>query len=67
MGKPYSVVLRQRVFDYISAGHSCCAAARVFGVSPSMAVPLAAGFRSKGSIASKVQFASLTAPPPLSD
>lgn len=55
MGKPYSMDLRQRVFDYISAGHSCRAAARVFGVSPSTAVRLAAGFRDKGSIAAKVQ------------
>lgn len=55
MGKAYSMDLRQRVFDYIAAGHSCRAAACVFGVSPSTAVRLAAGFRDKGSIAPKVQ------------
>ncbi len=55
MGKAYSMDLRQRVFDRIAAGHSCRAAARVFGVSPSTAVRLAAGFRDKGSIAPKAQ------------
>ena len=55
MGKAYSMDLRQRVFDYIAAGHSCRAAARVFGVSASTAVRLAAGFRDKGSIAPKAQ------------
>ena len=55
MGKTYSMDLRQRVFGYIAAGHSCRAAARVFGVSPSTAVRLAAGFRDKGSIAPKPQ------------
>jgi transposase len=55
MGKAYSMDLRQRVFDYIAAGHSCRGAARVFGVSPSTAVRLAAGFRDKGSIAPKAQ------------
>ena len=55
MGKAYSMDLRERVFDYISAGHSCRAAARVFGVSASTAVRLVAGFREHGSIAPKVQ------------
>ena len=55
MGKACSMDLRQRVFDYIAAGHSCRAATRVFGVSPSTAVRLAAGFRDKGSIAPKAQ------------
>jgi transposase len=55
MGKAYSMDLRQRVFDYISAGHSCRSAARMFGVSPSTAVRLAAGFRDTGSIAPKAQ------------
>ncbi len=55
MGKAYSIDLRQRVFDHIAAGHSCRAAARVFGVSPSTAVRLAAAFRDKGSIAPKAQ------------
>lgn len=55
MGKPYSMDLRQRVFDYIAAGHSCRASARVFGVSPSTAIRLAAGFRDEGTIAPKLQ------------
>ena len=55
MGKAYSMDLRQRVFDYITVGHSCRAAARVFGVSPSTAVRLAAGFRDLGTIAPKRQ------------
>lgn len=55
MGKAYSMDLRQRVFDDIAAGHSCRAAARVFGVSASTAVRLAAGFRDHGSIAPKTQ------------
>ena len=55
MGRAYSMDLRQRVFDHISAGHSCRTAARVFGVSPSTAVRLASAFRDKGSIAPKAQ------------
>ena len=42
MGKPYSLDLRERIFNYIAAGHSRRDAARVFGVSPSTAVRLAA-------------------------
>ena len=45
MGKPYSLDLRERIFDYIAAGHSRRDAARVFGVSPSTAVRLAASHR----------------------
>ena len=42
MGKPYSMDLRARVVAYVEAGHSCRAAARVFRVSASTAVRLAA-------------------------
>lgn len=55
MGKPYSQDLRKRVFDYIAAGHSRRAAARVFGVSASTAVRLAASHRDQGDLAPKPQ------------
>lgn len=55
MGKAYSTDLRHRVSDYVLAGHSCRAAGRVFGVSASTAVRVAAEFRAKGSIAPKRQ------------
>ena len=55
MGKAYSTDLRQRVSDYVAAGHSCRAAGRVFGVSASTAVRVAAEFRAKGSIRAKRQ------------
>ena len=55
MGKPYSLDLRERIFNYIAAGHSRRDAARVFGVSPSTAVRLAASHRDRGSIAPKPQ------------
>jgi transposase len=45
MGKPYSQDLRNRIVDYIASGHSARAAGRVFGVSASTAVRLAASFR----------------------
>ena len=41
--------------DYVAAGHSCRAAGRVFGVSASTAVRVAAEFRAKGSITPKCQ------------
>ena len=41
MGKPYSMDLRQRILAYVEAGHSCRAAARVYGISASTAVRLA--------------------------
>lgn len=55
MGRPYSQDLRKRIFDYIAAGHSRRAAARVFGVSASTAVRLAASHRDRGDIAPKPQ------------
>lgn len=55
MGKAYSADLRQRVTDYVLAGHSCRAAGRVFGVSASTAIRLAASVRQTGSLAPKRQ------------
>lgn len=55
MGRPYSQDLRKRVFDYIAAGRSRRAAGRVFGVSASTAVRLAASHRDRGDIAPKPQ------------
>lgn len=55
MGKPYSLDLRQRIVRYVDEGHSARAAARVFGVSASTAVRLAAAHRGAGDIAPKPQ------------
>ncbi len=55
MGKPYSLDLRERIVGYVSRGHSARAAARVFGVSASTAVRLAADHRRTGNIAPKPQ------------
>ena len=55
MGKPYSMDLRARVVAYVEAGHSCRAAARVFGVSASTAVRLAAAQRERGDVVPKRQ------------
>ncbi|OIQ74168.1 transposase [mine drainage metagenome] len=55
MGKSYSTDLRQRVLDYVASGHSCRAAGRVFGVSASTAVRVAAASRAKGSLTPKRQ------------
>lgn len=55
MGKPYSLDLRERIVGYVEAGHSARAAARVFGVSASTAVRLAAVHRRGGTIAPKPQ------------
>lgn len=55
MGKPYSLDLRARIVRYVEQGRSARAAARVFGVSPSTAVRLAAAHRRNGSIAPKPQ------------
>jgi len=55
MGKPYSMDLRERILAYVGAGHSCRAAARVFGVSASTAVRLAGQQRVQGHIAPKPQ------------
>lgn len=55
MGKPYSMDLRERITAYITAGHSRRAAARVFGVSASTAVRLAAELHQRGAVTPKRQ------------
>ena len=55
MGKPYSMDLRERIVAYVEAGHSCRAAARLFAVSASTAVRLAAAQRGCGHIAPRPQ------------
>lgn len=55
MGKPYSLDLRERINAFIADGNSCRAAARVFGVSPSTAVRIAALHRVRGDLAAKPQ------------
>lgn len=55
MGKAYSEDLRRRVSDYVLAGHSRRAAGRLFGVSASTAIRLAAAVRQTGSLAPKRQ------------
>lgn len=55
MGKPYSMDLRERILAHVEAGQSCRAAARVFGVSASTAVRLAAAQRLQGHVAPKPQ------------
>ena len=55
MGKPYSMDLRERIVAHVEAGQSCRAAARVFGVSASTAVRLAAARRVQGHVAPKPQ------------
>lgn len=55
MGKPYSVDLRERIVGYVASGHPARAAARVFGVSASTAVRLAAAYRRHRSVAPKRQ------------
>ena len=55
MGKPYSMDLRERIVAFVEAGHSCRAAARVFRVSASTAVRLAAAQRECGDIAPRPQ------------
>jgi len=55
MGRPYSQDLRQRIVGYVAAGHLARAAARIFGVSASTAVRLAADHRRRGSVAPKRQ------------
>ena len=54
MGKPYSMDLRERLVAYVEAGHSCRAAARVFAVSASTAVRLAA-LRERGDVSPKAR------------
>lgn len=55
MGKPYSMDLRDRISRYIASGHSRRAASRVFGVSASTAVRLAADYRDRGAVTPKPQ------------
>lgn len=55
MGKAYSLDLRERIVGYVAEGHSARAAARVFGVSASTAVRLAAAHRRRRSVAPKRQ------------
>ena len=55
MGKPYSLDLRERIVDYVAAGHSCRAAGRVFGVSASTAVRIVSEHRSRGEVCVKPQ------------
>ena len=55
MGKPYSMDLRERIVAFMMAGQSCRAAARVFRVSASTAVRLAAAQRGQGHVAPKPQ------------
>lgn len=55
MGRAYSQALRRRVFGYIASGHSCRAAGRVFGVSASTAIRLAAEHRETGSLSPRRQ------------
>src|SRR6195256_6958478 len=53
MPKPYSMDLRERVVDYVEAGHSRRAAAGHFGVSPSFVINLMTAFRERGAVAPK--------------
>ncbi len=55
MGKPYSMDLRERIFGDIAAGNARRAAARLFCVSASTAVRLAAEHRSRGVVTPKRQ------------
>jgi transposase len=50
MGKRYSMGLRERIVAYVEAGQSCGAAARLFAVSASTAVRLAAAQRERGDV-----------------
>jgi transposase len=53
MSRSYSLDLRQRVVQFVEAGHSRHAAAERFGVSVSFAVKLMATYRATGSLAPK--------------
>lgn len=55
MGRPYSQDLRDRIVRYVEQGHSARAAGRVFGVSASTAVRLAASHRRHGTTRAKPQ------------
>jgi transposase len=53
MPRPYSLDLRQRVVQFVEAGHSRHAAAQHFGVSVAFAVKLVGAYRATGSLAAK--------------
>ena len=53
MPKPYSLDLRERVVDYVEAGHSRRAAAAHFRASPSFVINLMTAFRERGAVAPK--------------
>src|ERR1700728_1915407 len=53
MPKPYSLDLRERVVDYVEAGHSRRAAAAHFRVSPSFVINLVRAHGATGSLAPK--------------
>ncbi len=55
VGKPYSLDLRERIVAYVESGHSCRAAARLFAVSASTAVRLAAVQRERDDVSPKPQ------------
>ena len=55
MGKPYSLALHKRVVSYVTAGHSCRAAGRIFGVSALAEVRAVSEHRSRGNVSVKPQ------------
>lgn len=55
MGRPYSQDLRERIVGYVEEGHAARGAGRVFGVSASTAVRLAAAHWRDGSVVAKPQ------------
>jgi len=55
MGLSYSTDLRDRIVEFVAAGHSRRQAARHFGVSASFAVKLLQRWRASGSTASASQ------------
>ncbi len=55
MGKAYSLDLRKSIAAYITSGHSCRSAGRVFGVSASTAVRIARAHREGGDVSAKPQ------------
>ena len=55
MGKPYSQDLRIRIAGYVEQGHSARAAGRLFGVSESTAIRIAAANRRSGDVRAKPQ------------
>ncbi len=53
MPKPLSTDLRERVVEFVEAGHSRRAAAQHFRVSPSFVINLMSAYRATGSLAPK--------------